>query len=114
MPIAPRHPIFKPGLRWLLWLALLLPLAQLAAVRHSLSHAASDVGAASTQKAVHASHCDLCLAGSAVVGGAMKTQLQWLPVRVAHDETPRFGSTAVDSARTFSAYRSRAPPTASC
>ena len=54
------HAVSRRHLVWLLWLALLLPIAQAAAAWHVLSHA--DLQAAGDADGKHAlrhSHCDL-------------------------------------------------------
>ena len=64
-----------------LWLALLLPLAQAAAVRHEISH----LGEQRTQRVdLTAEHCELCLAAAAL--GSMAPPLQSAaPVLLAPD-----------------------------
>jgi len=102
-----RSPLTSRRFAWLLWLGLLLPVAQLAAVDHAFSHArqapARDDGG---KQAPHAGHCDL--------GGAAPVAL---PVAI---EPPALGESrplhGADraTARTVVAYRSRAPPVAAC
>ena len=63
----------------LLWLMLLLPLAQSAALWHSASHAGlvavADAGQPDDpSRAPHAGHCALCLLGHHVLGHALPTQ----------------------------------------
>jgi hypothetical protein len=56
---------------WLLWLALLLPVAQAAAACHALSHVGdSSRSEGNGKQAPHAGHCDLCLAAAAIAGTA--------------------------------------------
>ena len=59
---------------WLLWLVLLLPLAQTTANLHVLSHAtaelAGETGRADRQQAIDHAHCDLCLMAAALIGAA--------------------------------------------
>lgn len=52
---------------WLLWLALLLPIAQAMAGVHALSHVGADRRDEGT---AHLVHCDLCLAAADLAGGA--------------------------------------------
>jgi hypothetical protein len=76
MPAKPAMQALRPTLSprrrlvWLLWLLLLLPLAQTAANLHVLSHAASDLtgGNASGDRkpAIDHAHCDLCLMAAAL------------------------------------------------
>jgi hypothetical protein len=53
--------------KWLLWLALLLPLAQAFAAGHALSHVTSD---RSSDGIVHLAQCDLCLTAADLGTGA--------------------------------------------
>ena len=105
---------FRRSLAWLLWLALLLPVAQFTALRHTMAHAAQDAGAAgSDRKAAHASsHCDLCLTASAVAGGALWATTQSLPYPAARHALPSQAARSVWHSLTFAGYRSRAPPLA--
>jgi hypothetical protein len=57
-----RHRLLGPRhAAWLLWLALVLPLAQGMATWHAMSHSRADIAESRGGKALHASHCDLCL-----------------------------------------------------
>lgn len=101
------------GLPWLVWLALLLPIAQSAAAWHAYSHVAS-AAARDDGGATHASaHCDLCLtaaaAGAPGLPGAAPTFA--LPTPLA----PQVPDDAVPAAPHGgrAAYRSRAPPPSS-
>lgn len=92
---------------WLLWLALLLPVAQAMAGVHALSHATGerrDAGVA------HLVHCDLCLAAADLSGSAPTTQPSPLP-RSAAVEVLAAAPLAVAAARE-GAWRpqARAPP----
>jgi hypothetical protein len=51
---------------WLLWLALILPIAQAMAGVHALSH----VGHGPDDAIVHLVDCDLCLTAAHLAGGA--------------------------------------------
>jgi len=99
------------SLPWLLWLALLLPLAQTAAAWHELSHAAARAAEEDgDQKAVHVAACGLCLASAAVQGAGPASAA---PV-VAHPPLAQWlqahqGTAAAGSAPTLG-YQSRAPP----
>lgn len=53
--------------KWLLWLALLLPLAQAMAGAHALSHA---TGERPGEGLAHLVHCDLCLTAADLGSGA--------------------------------------------
>ena len=96
---------------WLLWLALLLPLAQAAAVWHVLSHTGPAAnGEADGKRALHPTHCDLCLTAAAVSGGALRAEPLSLPSPSARHEVPQAVSGNVGPALLSRAYRSRAPP----
>ncbi|MEJ8855669.1 hypothetical protein WKW79_13890 [Variovorax robiniae] len=102
----PRH------LAWLLWLVLLLPVAQVAATSHLLSHASDAVALADDHKAAnHALHCDLCVTAGAIAGGALAASLPSLALPpAAPSEAPQ---PAFDNLREnilALAYQGRAPP----
>jgi hypothetical protein len=99
-------------LAWLVWLGLLLPLAQVSAAAHALSHARTEVGRDAKQ-APQAGHCDLCLLGAAVGGGAPPAKAAPLPPVAAGHEVFRAACADVCSAVPAQPYRSRAPPDAS-
>lgn len=65
---------------WLLWLALLLPLAQAVAGVHALSHA---TGERQDDGIAHLVHCDLCLAAANLAGGAPAAEPGPLPASTA-------------------------------
>ncbi|MFG6432545.1 hypothetical protein [Roseateles sp. LYH14W] len=66
---------------WLLWLALLLPIAQAMAGVHALSHAGHDQDDA----IVHLVDCDLCLTAAHLAGGAAAAEPAPLPAGAAVD-----------------------------
>jgi hypothetical protein len=96
---------------WLLWLGLLLPMAQVAAAVHVLSHARGAIsGEADDKSAPHASHCDLCLTAAAIAGGAaIGEPPAFTPPAVRHEVPPAF-AVEVWLALPVRAYLSRAPP----
>jgi hypothetical protein len=99
---------------WLLWLAFLLPLAQTAAAWHALSHTSAELaGESQDGKALHASHCDLCLTGAAVTGGALPGHAPALPVDATSQAAPSAAPAGVASTAPAHDYLSRAPPFAS-
>ena len=106
----PRH------FAWLLWLAMLLPLAQTVAACHVYSHtgelAAGTADYSKSKHAAGASHCDLCLVGSVVHGGGLPAA-ELLP---ALPHLPHAApAAAFDSPWTpplVPAYQGRAPPVA--
>ncbi len=110
------RPAFSSSRRlaWLLWLVLLLPLAQTAATLHVLSHAISDVagdgGQIDGKQAIGNAHCELCLTGAALLGAAPPAALPYLPQSTALHEPPLAVFAGVWFATTVPAYESRAPP----
>jgi hypothetical protein len=111
---------FRPGtvpqrrFVWLLWLALLLPMAQASAAWHALSHTRPDAsGAADGKQALHQNHCDLCLIAATVSGGALAGEPVSPPHSTARHELPRTASSSVWQPAPTRAYDSRAPPLAS-
>jgi hypothetical protein len=64
---------------WLLWLALLLPVAQAMAGAHALSH----VGERQDDGVAHLVHCDLCLTAAHLGAGAPAAQAAALPASPA-------------------------------
>jgi hypothetical protein len=107
------RPALRRRLVWLLWLAMLVPLAQLAAHWHAVSHVQRDGGDAEGKQALHQTHCDLCLTVAAVSGGALIGKTPAAAHSPAHHSTPRHHATSVWMAAPLQAYRSRAPPFAS-
>lgn len=108
----------KPQWAWLLWLALLLPLAQVVANGHVLSHVNGDASAASTnfgaaggKHALHQTVCDLCLTAAAIGGAAPFDVPPSLPYLAARHTAPLAQSSGVWQAPLVRAYLSRAPPT---
>ena len=104
----PRH------LSWLLLcLALLLPVAQVAAASHGYAHTGEDVAAAHLQKkAASALHCDLCVTAAALHGGALPSAPMALPAPHAPHAAPLAAACDTPEAAPALAYRSRAPPLA--
>ena len=95
---------------WLLWLVLLVPVAQGAAAMHALSHAPDELAGSRDGKALHAAQCDLCLAAAAVTSGALPgvpTTLPLLELRHAAPPRPAIELVAVAPPRR---YLTRAPP----
>ena len=107
------HSAPKHRLSWLLWLALLLPLAQAAAAWHAVSHTAvgSVSGSAGDNKqALHPLHCDLCLTAAALGGGALPAALQLLVHPAARHQAPQARPGSPWLPPLTRAYHSRAPP----
>ncbi|MEO8250581.1 MAG: hypothetical protein ABI589_14565 [Burkholderiales bacterium] len=108
------HPVTQRRFVWLLWLALLLPMAQAAATRHALSHTSVDrTGTVDGKRALHQGHCDLCLSAAAVGCGALPGAPQTLELLSARHELPQAVSSGAALVSATLAYRSRAPPNAS-
>lgn len=97
---------------WLLWLGLLLPIGQMAASIHLLSHVQSVESGQSekNQHAIHEDHCDLCLSALAVVGGAPLDQAVISALFVTPSPAPRIEKLPFRHASNVHAYQSRAPP----
>ncbi len=96
---------------WLVWLALLLPVAQAAAMWHGVSHATAPVaGAGDPFDAPRTTPCDLCLAGATVTGGAALVAWPAAAPAVATHELPTLALASVCATAPALAYRSRAPP----
>lgn len=98
-----------PRLAWVLWLALLLPLAQMAANWHAQSHWDTE-RSGSSKDALAAAHCVICLGAAAVTGGGAVS----VPLVIAH-APPRpplaqMRQAPHRSAVLLRAYESRAPP----
>ncbi len=98
-------------LGWLLCVVLLLPLAQLAANWHLLSHVkAVTVAVDGDPQGLHDDHCDLCFTAEALVGGApLAAAIQQPPV-VAPRLTPVARLPEILLSALILAYNSRAPP----
>lgn len=98
-------------LAWLLWLALLLPLAHTAAACHAVSHAAGDRQRDGDHApASVAAPCDLCLMATGLADGAppcAATAALWLSSSGAPERWAPLRQPSVPLAL---AYRSQAPP----
>jgi hypothetical protein len=102
----------RPRFAWLLWFALLLPLAQAAASCHVLSHWQDQRIARSVDQAAAAQGdpCDLCLTAADLAGGgASGTPLQVAQFELPHS-VPVLRADGVWSAAVTPLYESRAPP----
>jgi hypothetical protein len=109
-----RRPL-RISLPWLVWLALLLPLAQTAAAWHELQHTAEAAGQLdASQKAAHTAACGQCLASAAMHGTGLAPGVE--PVRhPALGQVLRArGTGRVHAGAPPLGYLSRAPPTVSC
>lgn len=96
---------------WLLWLVLLLPMAQTAATWHVLSHVNSEQREDTDgQKAIHQGHCDLCLSAAAVIGGVPLASSAPLPATKVTHEVAGADLRGTGLSTAARAYDSRAPP----
>lgn len=112
----PRH----IGLSWLLWLVLVLPLAQSAALWHGFSHPVVEAGAAELSRQTgsptggqptgHSTPCDLCLGGAALDFGGLLGTVTGLPLLPARHAAPLGVRAAAGLPLLALAYLSRAPP----
>ncbi len=103
--------IFRRHVAWLVWLALLLPLAQATAAWHVVSHAGDGAaGEAGDQQPLHAAHCDLCLTAAALGGAAPPSHLPAVAPSTAVHQGPYADAGSVWVAAPLRAYLSRAPP----
>lgn len=97
-------------LRWMLVLALLLPLGQVASTWHLLSHLHGNQRSGQTD-ADHGDHCDLCIAAAAVLGGAPQApQVAILVPPPLPQPQPVVNAPTLWLDQTHSPYLSRAPP----
>jgi hypothetical protein len=108
MPSSAFRTLSQRRFAWLLWLVLLLPVAQFAASWHAVSHAAPD--ARDTQHAPHLTHCDLCLASAAIGSGAPADQPAAVVLESLRHALPQAALYAVWVAAPAKGYLSRAPP----
>jgi hypothetical protein len=108
------------GLSWLLWLVLLLPLAQTAAQWHGYGHRAVAVAADAGEtreadpQAPHATHCSLCLAAAHLCAGAVPAVAMGVGLPAGAQVWLSAAPSAGGQAALSLAYRSRAPPVVSC
>lgn len=109
-----RRPL-RIGLPWLMWLALLLPLAQSAAAWHEVSHAAEAAGALDAgKKTLHNAACGLCLASAAVHGAGLASEPPALLHLALAQSQPLMPAPRRQPAPPVLGYSSRAPPSAPC
>lgn len=98
----------------LLWLALLLGLAQTVAIQHAYSHSPGE--AASTSSGKHpggVAHCHACIL-AATVGGAPPPAVA-LPLPMLAQQLPPLASPATQfAALPHRPYAIRAPPASTC
>ena len=98
---------------WLLWLALLFPVAQAVAGAHAISHARQEACRATIDACAHQSPCELCLLGAAIAGGAPAGDPPAIGLPELRQELPATVAVASPDGQFDPAFRSRAPPPAS-
>ena len=115
-----RSPLLRrPGFAWVLWLALLLPLAQASAAWHAVTHVGAALGDAerdvdiAAKQAPHLAHCDLCLTAAGIGGAAFAGAPTPTPHPALRHQAPQRAFAGVWAAPAPRAYRSRAPPLSS-
>ncbi|HEY0957236.1 MAG TPA: hypothetical protein VGE36_20960 [Roseateles sp.] len=91
---------------WLLWLALILPIAQAMAGVHALSHA----GERGDDGLVHLVDCDLCLVAAHLGAGAPVASPQPLPASPAVHAAPLAVGTCTHGSTDPGLPPARAPP----
>jgi hypothetical protein len=96
-------------LLWSLLLALLLPLAQVAAAAHELSHVQASAAAGSKSAPV-AAHCDLCVVAATIGGGGAPSTAPTIALAHVESAAPLSREPAARAAEPFDAFSSRAPP----
>lgn len=92
---------------WLLWLALLLPIAQAMAGVHALSHA---TGERLGDSIGHLVHCDLCLTAADLGTGAPAAEPAAPAAGVALHAAPLVAHAAARQATRLGLPPARAPP----
>ena len=111
------NPVLRQRFAWLLWLAMLLPLAQAVASWHAQTHWNVDrpdrPGGSRDQHGTPGKLCDLCVISAAVTGGAAVENAPPLSLSSTPDAAPTEHADSTWHASVPAAYQSRAPPTAS-
>lgn len=101
---------------WLLWLLLLLPMAQTVGTLHGYSHVLASVAGGSEhfdgKAPVQRAQCDFCLTAVALIGGAPVAEPPSLSESIAAYDAPNANSSGAWIAPFFPAYEGRAPPLA--
>lgn len=92
---------------WLLWLALLLPVAQAMAGVHAVSHATGD---RPSDSIAHLVHCDLCLTAADLGSGAPLAQPPALVLGQATHAAPLVARGGAPRAVSLGLPPARAPP----
>ncbi len=101
--------VSRRRLAWLLWLALLLPLAQAAGAWHLITHEVERSGGDEPRHGPAHSQCELCLAANALGTGSLAGEPPALALSTCPCEAPRADAAAARHDSAATAYRSRAP-----
>ena len=109
------HRLRSPGrisLSWLLWLALLLPVAQSTANWHAYAHSANEASVRSGggKPAPRSAPCDLCLGVAALSAGGLASAQRALRTPAVAHARPIAVRLGVWLSPTTLPFRSRAPP----
>lgn len=108
---AARPHLRRIGLAWLMWLAALLPLGQVAAQAHALSHLGEQASRRGDDgSAPHTAACELCLVAAAIGSGALPAAAPAVAAAAGHETQPVGAATGVWQSPAPAAYLSRAPP----
>ncbi len=111
MHTAHRNTFAQRHLVWLLWLVLLLPLAQTAASWHLVSHLPTNqLTQNADPKALQQDDCSLCTSAAALIGGAPLASAPALAHTLGQHAAPIAASTGIATTPAAIAYDSRAPP----
>ena len=106
--------VLRRRFAWLLWLAMLLPLAQAVAGWHAQAHWNSErAGRFDEQHGAPGKLCDICVIAAAVTGGAAAASAAPIPQPATQHAPPTAHADGTWHAPVLAAYQSRAPPTAS-
>ena len=92
---------------WLLWLALLLPVAQAMAGVHALSHVSGD---RQDDGVTHLVHCDLCLTAADLGSGAPAAEPAIVASTAATHAAPLLARGSAPRAVSLGLPPARAPP----
>jgi hypothetical protein len=101
----------RPRFAWLLWLALLLPLAQVAAAWHAQSHGLGEsAGAFGAKHAPMGDLCKVCVTAASVTGGGAPSTAFVVAAGFVPSLVPPSPPRSLRPAPASPAYQSRAPP----
>ena len=109
-----RHRCPQRRFQWVLWLVLLMPLAQVDAAWHEASHVrVGEGGDIDGKQALHLTQCDLCLTATVVAGGGLISEPPAPQPTFARHTAPLTRADGAWASTLALAYSSRAPPCAS-